>query len=290
MVEHLAEAVRPLADRSIQERIDLVRKDIWINYPVAVEKIRELEDLLTMPRQQRAINKLLFGRSNNGKSAILKRFCQAHPPTIDEDGRSTVPVVYVSMPSLPIETDFWSAILKALKIAHRDTEPAPRKRQRALDVLERVQTRVLVVDEIHNLLQGRITAQKQFLVVLKNLTIEARIPIVAAGTDDALHTFATDEQFDSRFQPMKIPDWKNELPFHQLLAGWERLLPLRSPSNLPALASRLHYLADGTIGGLALALKAAAVLAIRNGKEQITAETLELVQPSRLSQAIKGMR
>ena len=59
--------------------------------------------------------------------------------------------------------------------------------------------RMLVLDEIHNILVGSTLKQKQFLNTLKFLSNELQIPIVAAGTKDALQVTRTDDQIANRF-------------------------------------------------------------------------------------------
>jgi hypothetical protein len=290
MSSHLASAVRPALDLPNDQRINTLYRRAWIGYELAQSHLAELEFLLQMPARDRPINKLLYGRSDNGKSSIVKLLAIRHPRRILPDGNGEIPVALVLMPSKPDESEFWSAVLNSMKIPHRENADFKIKRRRALDILQLYGTRMVVLDEMHNILQGTVSAQKHFLTILKNLTLEITIPIVAVGTEDALHTFTTDPQFDTRFDPLELPGWKDDDRFKRLLASWEKLLPLRQPSHLadPAMATRLHILSDGVIGGLERVLQQAGRIAINTGEERITLNILKIVQPASLSAAVKA--
>jgi len=73
--------------------------------------------------------------------------------------------------------------------------------------------------------------------------------------------------------------------YRQLLLSFERVLPLKKPSDLhdPLLAAKILSMSEGTIGELSALLNAAAVHAIGGGIEQITADVLnacDYVSPS----------
>jgi Bacterial TniB protein len=45
---------------------------------------------------------------------------------------------------------------------------------------------MLMIDEIHNIISGSVSRQRQFLNVLKYLSNDLQIPLVTFGTQDAL--------------------------------------------------------------------------------------------------------
>lgn len=269
---HLAPHVEALLAMTREERIFAAQEDMWIGYDQANLALAALEDLLAAPRNARTMNMLLAGRSGNGKSSVIARFRSLHPVTTREEGHALAPVIAMGMPSEPSETRFWSELLNALRIAHNDANSVQRKKTQAESVLAYVQCRMLVIDDIHNMLHGHMRAQKHFLVILKNLTIEMKIPIVAVGTKDAIRTLHTDQQLSSRFAVFGLPKWQMDGDFRRLLASFERLLPLAEKSGLAGrdLAPRLFAKSSVTIGGLAHLLRKATVAAIRDGSERIT--------------------
>jgi len=283
--EHLIPDAKQLLELPTEQRVEAALRDRWIGYPRAHEALERLADLVNHPATLRMPNLLLVGDSGNGKSTILERFSSQHQVQEREDGSPYCPVVSVEMPSEPNEGRFWSEVLFALCIAHRDKASAQQKKNQAVEVLRYVGCRALVIDEIHNILFGHFRAQRHFLGVIKNLSNELKIPIVAAGTPEAVSALQTDPQLGRRFEVFSLPTWDLDRSFLQLLASFERVLSLAYPSNLPSrdLATKLHGMSDGVIGELNRVLKRATVVAVRRGEERISLDTLNNLNWVRLA-------
>jgi len=164
---HLLPEVAVLIDRPVEGRIWFVRQDKWIGYARADEVLAAMRDLMDQPQQRRRRGMLVAGRAKNGKSTLLAQFLDEHPVTTREGGEADCPVVAMEMPAKADESQFWSSLLVALKIPHRDNDPASRKRAQALDVLTRIRCRVVLIDEVHNVLPGHALQQRQLLAVMK---------------------------------------------------------------------------------------------------------------------------
>lgn len=284
-LDHLELSVRSAMSLPTEERIAVAQQDRWIGYTRAHEALNALSDLLSHPRTLRMPNLLLVGESGNGKTTVVERFRELHPVVAQPGGEPLMPVLAMSMPSEPVETRFWTELLLALKIAHRDSDPVQRKKNQAHSVLTYVQCRMLVIDEIHNILYGHARQQRHFLGVMKNLSNDLKLPIVAVGTRDAIRALHTDTQLPSRFEPFGLPRWQLNAEFLRLLASFERLLPLAKPSGLISreLAIKLHGMSGGTIGELSRILKRATIQAIRDRSEQITLKSLDQIDWVKLS-------
>ena len=76
---------------------------------------------------------------------------------------------------------------------------------------------------------------------------------------------------------MTLPAWELNVDFQRLLAGFEKILPLKLRSNLhaPELAQRLYTISEGNTGNLHRLLIECAVEAIKSGKEQIDKTIVE---------------
>lgn len=283
--EHLEPIVWNAMTLPMEERIAFAHQDRWIGYTRAQEAINTLSDLLSHPRTVRMPNLLLVGESGNGKTTIIDRFRELHPVTAAGGGEPLMPVVVMGMPSEPNESRFWTELLLALRIAHRDSDPVQRKKNQAHSILTYVRCKMLVIDEIHNVLYGHARQQRQFLGVLKNLSNDLKLPIVSVGTRDAIRALHTDPQLSSRFEPFGLPRWQLNAEFLRLLASFERLLPLANPSNLidRDIAIKLHGMSGGTIGGLSRILKRATAQAIRDRSERITLKTINQIDWVKLS-------
>jgi len=282
---HLDPSARVALGLPLDERIAFARGLHYVPYTRAQQTLQLLGDLLEHPKTLRMPNLLLVGASGNGKTTVLDRFRSMYPVSTRPGGEALAPVILMQMPSEPSETRFWTELLLALHIAHRDTDPVQRKKNQAMSVLAYVGCRMLVIDEFHNVLHGHARQQRHFLAVLKNLGNELRLPIVVAGTRDAVRTLHTDTQLSSRFEAFGLPRWKLDREFLRLLASFERFLPLEAASNLAGreMAIRLHSMSEGVIGRLAMTLTRAAVQAIRDGKPQIDRGCLDAFEPVKAS-------
>ena len=92
---------------------------------------------------------------------------------------------------------------------------------------------------------------------IKYLSNELQIPLVAVGTLEAVRAIQADPQLASRFYRTELPLWCMGREYRKLLASFERMLPLKRPSQLAKapLATKLLAVTEGTIGELSTLLK-----------------------------------
>lgn len=273
---HLHPSAAEYIEQDADARITWLKKPRWIGYPRAQEVMGKLEDLVCHPREARMPNMLLIGGTNNGKTRLIRHFAQRHPAEENPGGEHIIaPVLYTQAPPAPSEAGFYAEILGTLfeKVPAGSTDA---KRARVIQVLRGVQLKVLIIDELHNILAGASTKQQQFLNMIKYLGNELQISIIGCGTGDLLRAVSIDPQIQNRFMPELLPKWQMNKEFRQLLMSFERILPLRCPSTLhePVLAGKILAMCEGTIGELSMLLNLAATYAIRQGDEQITSDVL----------------
>jgi hypothetical protein len=280
-LDHLVPAARAAALLPDAERLTLLRTERWwVAHDQARAALARLDALLRDgPGQIRPPNLLLAGPTNNGKSWIVERFRRAHALPGSEDAEC-LPVVVMQMPAEPTVARFYAALLAQLGAPVAQTGPAARKyalEQLAVRVLRGVGARMLVIDELHNMLGGTRTARGEFLTLLRWLGNELRIPIVGVGTREAWLAIRTDPQLENRFEPVVLPPWRPGPEAARLLQGFATLLPLRRPSDLrdADLVWGVVTRTGGTIGEMAALLRAAAEAAILGGEEDITGSVLD---------------
>jgi len=282
VVSHLHPVARAVLDHSEAERAAWIRTERWIGYPRAHHALTILEDLLTLPVRQRMPNLLLIGPTNNGKTMIVEKFRRDHPCGPAADGEHEVmPVVIVQMPSEPDLKRFYAAILRAVQAPPRPPRELLAKLEDfMLRLLQRIGLRVLIIDEVHNLLGGSSAQQRTFLNVLRSLGHTLRIPLVCVGTREAYLAIRSDEQLENRFEPFTLPRWQADADYASLLASFEATFPLRYPSHLsqPPLSTHILAQSEGTIGEISTFLTRAATLAIRSGQERIDLSLLSEVE------------
>ncbi len=285
---HLHPSTRPFAADDQATRIQRIRMDRWIAYARAEAALTALEDLLTFPKRLRMPNLLLVGPTNNGKTMIVEKFRRAHL-AVDaadaQDGAAIVPVVKMQMPAGPDEGRFFSAILDALGMPYAPRERIAAKQDLAMRMLRATGARLLVIDELHNLLSGASGQQRRLLNLLRWLGNELQIPLVGVGTAEALRAIRSDDQLANRFEPFSLPLWTDDDAYQRLLITLEAVLPLRRPSGLaePAMAGTILSASEGVLGEIIATVTRAAVLAVTSGAEAITPRMIDgsgFIRPS----------
>lgn len=276
-LSHLHASAQVLARLPGPERIQRIRADRWIGYPRALEALARLQTLYDWPIKQRMPNLLLVGPTNNGKSMIIEKFQRRYPP-ISLPEREQIPVLSVQMPSEPSVARFYAALLMAVGAPARPRQRLAELERFALSLLREVGVRMLVIDELHNVLAGRESSRREFLNLLRFLGNELRIPLVGVGTREAYLAIRSDEQLENRFEPITLPVWAEGEEACSLLASFASSFPLRSPSGIAAedMARYLLTRSEGTIGELTMLLTEAAVAAVDSGEEAINHRTLAL--------------
>ena len=275
---YLSPSVKKVADKSNEERIQFIQNPKWIGYTLANDILNKLDQTFSQRKTHRMKNLLLVGSTNNGKTMIVNSFCRKHPATDDLNADNiVVPVISIQAPPVPDEGRLYNNILEKVFALYNPKEHASIKQMRVINILKEIGTKVLVIDELHHILSDTLNKQRRFLNVLKFLSNELQIPLIGVGTKEALRAIQSDPQLENRFEPVVLPLWRLNNDFKKLLASFEALLPLRKQSTLASnhMASRLHMLCEGTIGELSTILSSAAILAIEQGKEQITIELLD---------------
>lgn len=277
---HLHAAARGVLDLPAAERIEHLRRPRWIGYPRAKHLLDKLDDLLTHPKTHRMPNLLIIGDTNAGKTMLANRFVQLHPADDNPNGDAAiVEVLAIQAPPGPDEGRFYNAILEALFAPYNPRERVAQKQVQVLRILKGVGLRMLIIDEVHNVLTGPVNKQRQFLNVLKYLGNDLQIPLVGLGTKEALRAIQADPQLANRFEPAALPPWQLNQEFQMLLASFEQVLPLRKASRLAdeQMARKLLTLSEGSLGELSVLLTSAAVYAVQSGTERIDEKVLTAI-------------
>lgn len=282
-LNHLIPNAQKTAQLPGAERIARIRADRWIGYTQAQKALAKLEDLFTHPERQRMPNLLIVGPTNNGKTMLVEKFRRQHPVTTSDDGQTEqIPILAMQMPSDPTISRFYTMLLYSLNAPSFARRRVSDLEELSLRILRQVGLRMLVIDELHNVLAGSGSQQRQFLNLLRFLGNELRIPLVCIGTKEAYLAIRSDDQLENRFEPFSLPLWTLDDEFSSLLASFAAVLPLRRASqlHLPDIAHYNLSKSEGTIGEITTLLTRSAILAVETGSECIDRQILGLVDYS----------
>ncbi|MDQ3232892.1 MAG: TniB family NTP-binding protein [Pseudobdellovibrionaceae bacterium] len=168
----------------------------WIAIPFKIQAnstLATLASLIEHPGRTRIPNFLIIGPTNNGKTMIIEKFRRMHPPSVSPGHKyDLIPVVAMQMPAEPTTSRFYAAILNTLNMPDLGIRTTTAFEQATIRTLKYVRTKVLIIDEIHNLHTGSVSKQREFLNLLRFIGNELRLAIVAAGTKDAYLAIRTE--------------------------------------------------------------------------------------------------
>ena len=292
--EHLADDVLEVMTLSDSDRINTLFSDRWIGYKKAVTILDTLTDLLNRPRKLRPECLLIVGDSNMGKTTIIHEFTkQYYTKTVNDIDMELLsvkkPVLTILAPAKANVKELYINILDHFFVPFRPTDPEAKLRNQAVHLMRKYETKMLIIDEIHNCLTGSTKLLSEVMNTLKNLSNDLSLNIVGVGTREAVTILHTDAQYASRFDVAMLPKWELNQDFLRLLLSYVRLLPLKKRSDLASqrLATLIFEISGGNFGDLNRLLIECAKEAIVQGDEEITEE---IVHKFKWLKPTEGMR
>jgi Cdc6-like AAA superfamily ATPase len=218
---------------------------------------------------------LIYGVSGAGKSMLLEKFKRDHAPKrANRNGQR--PIIATQMPPVPVVRSLYGEIVRTLGGNVRPTARFYELEHAAITLLTHANPRILIIDEIQHLLSCSAREQRAALNMVKFLSNDRRISVVAAGTHEALHVMRFDPQIASRFEQMELPVWTESDELRRFVAGYLAMLPIRK--NSAAIDQRfIEYvlaLTDGVTGRIIDLLRRAAVDALGHKSKSVGIEQL----------------
>lgn len=279
--DHLDEQTKAVINLSNEERINYMHKPVWINYSKTKKLIQIMNQLMNYPKKPRMTNLLIVGEPNMGKTTVIRKFSQMHPDVTheDEDGMSKAhkPVILALAPTTVDEKHIYISILEQFWTPFRPNDTTAKLRHQMLYLMRECNVRMLIIDEIHNILETSTIKQRIAMNVLKNLSNELMMPIVGVGTDVAVKILSNDPQHASRFQIARLSKLEENKELRGILHAFEKKLPLKKPSKIyqKEKGKLLYNICDGNLGNLHKLLIECATYAIENEIEEITVDIIK---------------
>jgi hypothetical protein len=267
-------AARQWLGAPLAERVQFVIKDRLILYPALESVISTAEWMILEPRQERARGLIVCAAKGNGKTSLSKLI---HGRFSAHEHVDLPCVLRISMSGVRDARSVYGRIMEGLgspaRISHRlsDRELLVQR------LLKDVNCRLLLLDEVQDIILGSEREQIRALEGIKLLMNEVRLPILAFGAEKAGQAFNSDGHLAARFTQFTMPSWQADSTLASFVATYERCLPFEEPSNLSAPAN-LSYLAKvggGVIGNIVNRIKNAALTALVEGSSRITTDILK---------------
>jgi len=257
-------------------RISLIQSDIWIGFPRAEQVLDRLQNLIEAPRQTRMPGLLVHGASGIGKTMIARNLSRRYAPEYDPmAGVTHTPLLLLQAPPAPDERRFYLHILAAVgapatAIAVRSQNVASLE-VRVIALLRDLGLRMIMIDEVHNLLAGTHREQRRFLNVLRYLSNELEVSLVCFGVSEAVDAIRGDVQLARRLDEHHLPNWRDDSEFSNMIQTLIAAMPLEKKSNLKVKSLRqILALTGGVTSRVFSLVKDLAIDAIRTGEECIT--------------------
>ena len=271
---HLHPSVRALAQSDDSTRLQAIKSQRWITHHPAARVLGDVNELFQQEAGDRMRNLLLLAESGMGKTMLLNKFARDNSMPFDREiGVQPHPVVLMRMPEEPSEEAFYVQLMKAIgaPVLIPNRRHRISTRETAFRMLREMGTRMLMIDEINNVLVGGPRQQRYFLQMLRFLSNELRVTLVCAGVPEARFALLADPQLRSRFMDVELEPWSAGPELAAFVALLVQGLPLRQPSPVDSakLRRRLVERSDGITQSICFALQRAAAAAIKSGREFI---------------------
>ncbi len=254
------------------KRLQVIRRKPFVRHAVIGAIFERLEEALDDYPTEGDTHILVYGLSGMGKSKAAELFAERHRKPDDPDApASAVPVLYVSMAGVTSGRGLLMLILHKLGAPYSAGSSAESLYPTVVSLLARVGTKMLIIDEIHNVAFGNRLERLKVLSVIKGLGNDLKFTVVGFGTPDALRALKWDPQIERRFEPLRIPRWGRNAETYGFLNSLETTLPLQKPSFLSEdpVADWLIERSEGLTREIVHLVRRGAIQAIRKGRERI---------------------
>ncbi|WP_426280516.1 TniB family NTP-binding protein [Lysobacter soli] len=272
---HLDSRIESVADRPVAERVSYMLADRYVPYPKAEHVIAEVDWILKQEATQRPKCELIIAEPGLGKTMLLNEIGRRLGSRGAGELARQRPLVSISLAGVADLKVLFSRALRALDSPFSMNDKVTAMYEQTCLSLRSAGTKILQLDELHNLLLARSRVGEAMAVIrdLANLPVS----LVCAGTIAAQICVSADEQLRDRFRCHHLRPWMESDETRNLLATLESRLPLRLPSDLTSKRTfqMIVRMSNGHPRTMVAAIREAGRDALQEGDERIDRKRLK---------------
>lgn len=277
---HLYAETAALFESPAKEQVRFVHADKFVMHETAKTVLSAMKDIYHRPKNVvRPPCLAVIGNSNEGKSAVAKRFFHdlGGDPARFFGVHDVMPVVLVDMPSRATEPRVCLAIARALGLtAYGSATKSRMVTDNVMRALVAKKVQMLVLMEFQHVKPLPPPERQVVYDLIKGISNHG-ISIVGIGTEDARICMAEDEQIANRMRVTRLTSFANDQNFRDFLHTLEHHYPLPEPSGLGkmTMANEIYNRTNGITGEVVSLCNSAAAYAIREGLPCIDLKVLK---------------
>ena len=275
------------------ERANRMLIDRFITHERLQPIMDHIDFLRFSPPKSRASGLVVSGLPGSGKTMIARAIERRYPPIAAEGSKAaSLPVLTIEMTGAREARALYDRILTELGVPDPKRYVGSDRERMVLKLCRAANLRLLVVDEIQDILTSTARQQRIALDTIKFLMNQLSLPVLALGTAQAPDAMQVDEHLNARFTYRSLPVWKQDPYLVNFLDALERVLPHKQPSQLSSLpiTTVLLRLSDGVLDPMMRLITYAAAHAVESGTEQITPQLLERARVEMPTAAVRLAR
>lgn len=275
--EHLNELAKSQLGLPDAQRIESILHERFIYHEQVADIITHCEHLMYKPRGTRPVGLLVSGPNGSGKTALAEALIRRSGADAATSVRAaTQPVLCLSMSNAREAKEIFTRLLQSLKCPNIGTLTSSERREKALALAALAELRLLILDEIQDVLLTTARQQELALLAVKDIMNSLKVPMLALGTEQARVSLEADQHLKGRFKLRELPTWRCDDYLSHFLQAYEETLPLKQLSRLCSYLMMKLIIKEtgGQLTEIVERIQYAAVLAVEGGEERITEELI----------------